>query len=164
MEIVHEIAGTPVREHGVRILLVEPGPINTPFGDHSVQGDTPLPLYAPGRRTFDEVLAKNTSGGDDPAVVAKVIVAAATDRNPKLRRTAADGRKHQRAPPRPAGPDSRPHRPQTQPDAELTLTFRVREPVRNRLAPTKQKNKTWGDEARQQRFRRPPAGGRHRAP
>ena len=77
-----------VREHGVRILLVEPGPINTPFGDHSVQGDTPMPLYASGRRTFDEVLAKNTSGGNDPAVVAKVIVAAATDRNPKLRRTA----------------------------------------------------------------------------
>ena len=77
-----------VREHGVRVLLVEPGPINTPFGAHSVQADTPLPLYASGRRTYDEVLAKNTSGGDDPAVVAKVIVAAATDRNPKLRRTA----------------------------------------------------------------------------
>ncbi|WP_408057704.1 SDR family NAD(P)-dependent oxidoreductase [Streptomyces violaceus] len=46
-----------VREHGVRILLVEPGPINTPFGDHSVQGDTPLPLYASGRRTFDEATA-----------------------------------------------------------------------------------------------------------
>jgi hypothetical protein len=34
------------------------------------------------------VLAENTSSGDDPAVVAKVIVAAASDRNPKLRRTA----------------------------------------------------------------------------
>jgi hypothetical protein len=34
------------------------------------------------------VLSKNTGGGDDPAVVAKVIVAAASDRNPKLRRTA----------------------------------------------------------------------------
>jgi len=77
-----------VREHGVRVLLVEPGPINTPFGAHSVQADTPLPLYASGRRTYDEVLAKNTSGGDDPAVVAKVIVAAASDRNPRLRRTA----------------------------------------------------------------------------
>jgi hypothetical protein len=31
-----------------------------------------MPLYASGRRTFDEVLAKNTSGGDDPAVVANV--------------------------------------------------------------------------------------------
>jgi NAD(P)-dependent dehydrogenase (short-subunit alcohol dehydrogenase family) len=77
-----------VREHGVRVLLVEPGPINTPFGHNSVQADTPLPLYAPGRRNFDEVLAKNTSTGDAPAVVAEVIVAAATDRNPKLRRTA----------------------------------------------------------------------------
>jgi short-subunit dehydrogenase len=77
-----------VRDHGVRILLVEPGPINTPFGANSVQADTPLPLYGSGRRTFEEVLAKNTSGGDDPAVVAKVIVAAASDRSPKLRRTA----------------------------------------------------------------------------
>jgi NAD(P)-dependent dehydrogenase (short-subunit alcohol dehydrogenase family) len=77
-----------VREHGVRILLVEPGPINTPFGDHSIQGDTPMPLYASGRQTFDEVLAKNTSSGNDPADVAKVILAAATDRKPKLRRTA----------------------------------------------------------------------------
>ena len=77
-----------VREHGVRVLLVEPGPINTPFADHSVQADTPMPLYAAGRRNYDELLAKNLSSGDDPAVVAKVIVAAATDRNPKLRRTA----------------------------------------------------------------------------
>jgi short-subunit dehydrogenase len=77
-----------VREHGIRILLVEPGPINTAFGDHSLQGDTPKPLYASRRRTFDEVLAQNTSSGDDPAVVAKVIVATATDENPRLRRTA----------------------------------------------------------------------------
>jgi NAD(P)-dependent dehydrogenase (short-subunit alcohol dehydrogenase family) len=77
-----------VREHGVRILLVEPGPINTPFAGHSVEADTPLPLYAAGRRNYDELLTKNLSSGDDPAVVAKVIVAAATDRNPKLRRTA----------------------------------------------------------------------------
>ncbi len=77
-----------VREHGVRILLVEPGPINTSFAGHSVEADTPMPLYAAGRRNYDELLAKNLSSGDDPAVVAKVIVAAATDRNPKLRRTA----------------------------------------------------------------------------
>ena len=47
-----------------------------------------MPLYAAGRRNYDELLEKNLSSGDDPAVVAKVIVAAATDRNPKLRRTA----------------------------------------------------------------------------
>jgi hypothetical protein len=47
-----------------------------------------MPLYASGRQTFDEVLAKNTSSGNDPADVAKVILAAATDRKPQLRRTA----------------------------------------------------------------------------
>ncbi|WP_454856728.1 oxidoreductase [Promicromonospora soli] len=77
-----------VREHGVRVLLVEPGPMNTPFAGHSVVADTPMPLYAAGRRNYDELAEKNLSNGDDPAVVAKVIVAAATDRNPKLRRTA----------------------------------------------------------------------------
>jgi hypothetical protein len=49
-----------------------------------------MPLYAAGRRNYDELIAKNLSSGDDPAVVAKVIVAAATDRNPKLRRTAGN--------------------------------------------------------------------------
>ncbi len=77
-----------VRDYGVRVLLVEPGPINTPFAGHSVVADTPMPLYAAGRRNYDELLEKNLSSGGDPAVVAKVIVAAATDRNPKLRRTA----------------------------------------------------------------------------
>jgi NAD(P)-dependent dehydrogenase (short-subunit alcohol dehydrogenase family) len=77
-----------VRDHGIRVLLVEPGPVNTPFAGHSVQADTPMPLYAAGRRNYDELIAKNLSSGDDPAVVARVIVAAATDRKPKLRRTA----------------------------------------------------------------------------
>jgi short-subunit dehydrogenase len=77
-----------VREYGVRVLLVEPGPVNTPFGANSVPADTPLPLYASRRRTFDDVLAEGTNGGDDPAVVAKVIVAAATDRHPKMQHTA----------------------------------------------------------------------------
>jgi short-subunit dehydrogenase len=77
-----------VREYGIRVLLVEPGPIDTPFGDHSVQADTPMPLYAAGRANYEEVLAENTSSGDAPAVVADVIVAAAKDADPKLRRTA----------------------------------------------------------------------------
>jgi NAD(P)-dependent dehydrogenase (short-subunit alcohol dehydrogenase family) len=74
-----------VREYGIRILLVEPGPINTPFGGNSVVADTPLPLYAEGRRIFDKLLEEGTRDGDDPAVVAKVIVAAATEKNPKMR-------------------------------------------------------------------------------
>jgi NAD(P)-dependent dehydrogenase (short-subunit alcohol dehydrogenase family) len=74
-----------VREHGVRVLLVEPGPINTPFDTNMVQADTPMPLYESRRRAFHEVMQKEMRGGDEPAAVAKVIVTAATDPKPKLR-------------------------------------------------------------------------------
>ena len=74
-----------VREHGVRVLLVEPFNTNTPFDANVVRADSPLPIYAQQRRIFDDVLAEAMRDGDDPAVVAKMIVAAGTDRKPKLR-------------------------------------------------------------------------------
>ncbi len=74
-----------VREHGVRVLLVEPAPTSTPFEGSVVRGDTPLPAYAQQGRIFEEVLAEGLKGGDEPAMVAKAIVAAATDPKPKLR-------------------------------------------------------------------------------
>ncbi|MDQ1024582.1 NAD(P)-dependent dehydrogenase (short-subunit alcohol dehydrogenase family) [Streptomyces umbrinus] len=77
-----------VREHGVRILLVEPGATNTAFEGNIVQPDTPLPVYAEQRRIADRLVAEAVRGGDAPAVVAKAIVAAATDPTPKLRYTA----------------------------------------------------------------------------
>jgi len=77
-----------VREHGVRVLLVEPAYTKTSFDTNAAQPDTPLPLYAERRRVFDEVIQAAMKKGDDPAVVAKVIVTAATDKKPKLRYTA----------------------------------------------------------------------------
>ncbi|WP_406329734.1 oxidoreductase [Streptomyces sp. NBC_00203] len=77
-----------VREHGVRVLLVQPAYTKTSFDTNAAQPDTPLSLYAERRRVFDEVIADAMKDGDDPAVVAKVIVTAATDRKPKLRYTA----------------------------------------------------------------------------
>jgi NAD(P)-dependent dehydrogenase (short-subunit alcohol dehydrogenase family) len=74
-----------VREHGVRVLLVEPFNTNTPFDANVVRADSPLPIYAEQRRIFDDVLAAAMRGGDDPAVVGKTIVAAGTDPKPKLR-------------------------------------------------------------------------------
>jgi NAD(P)-dependent dehydrogenase (short-subunit alcohol dehydrogenase family) len=74
-----------VREHGVRVLLVEPARPTTPFDANMVLGDTPLPVYAQRRRIFDEVVADAFRDGDDPAVVAKVIATAATDPKSKLR-------------------------------------------------------------------------------
>jgi hypothetical protein len=40
---------------------------------------TSLPVYAEQRRIFDRLMAEGVKNGDDPAVVAKAIVTAATD-------------------------------------------------------------------------------------
>jgi NAD(P)-dependent dehydrogenase (short-subunit alcohol dehydrogenase family) len=77
-----------VREYGVRALLVEPAYTRTGFEANSAKPGTPLQVYANQRRVFDSLMAAAIKDGDDPAVVAKAIVAAATDAKPKLRYTA----------------------------------------------------------------------------
>ena len=74
-----------VREYGVRVVLVEPGPTSTPFDAAMVRPDVLMPAYAQQRETFAEVMADSIKDGDDPATVAKVIVAAVTDAKPRLR-------------------------------------------------------------------------------
>ena len=82
------------REHGVRVF-VEPAWTNTSFEANAVQPDNPLPIYAQHRRAFEQQMAEAVKNGDDPAVVAKAIVAAATDTKPKLRYAAGQtGRVH----------------------------------------------------------------------
>ena len=77
-----------VREHGVRVLLVEPAYTRTGFDANAIQPDAPLPIYAEQRHVLDGVIARAMADGDDPAIVAKAIVTAATDPKPKLRYTA----------------------------------------------------------------------------
>jgi NAD(P)-dependent dehydrogenase (short-subunit alcohol dehydrogenase family) len=77
-----------VREHGVRVLLVEPAYTRTGFDAGITEPDHPLPAYADQRRLADEVLSSGIANGDDPAVVAQVIVKAATDAKPRTRYTA----------------------------------------------------------------------------
>jgi NAD(P)-dependent dehydrogenase (short-subunit alcohol dehydrogenase family) len=74
-----------VREHGVRVLLVEPAYTRTSFDSNAIPADEPLPVYARRREVFDALIAAAIKGGDKPSVVAEAIVAAATDSRPKLR-------------------------------------------------------------------------------
>jgi short-subunit dehydrogenase len=74
-----------VREHGVRVLLVEPGYTKTSFDANSVVADEPLALYARRREASEVLTAAAVRAGDEPAVVSQAIVAAATDTHPKLR-------------------------------------------------------------------------------
>jgi NAD(P)-dependent dehydrogenase (short-subunit alcohol dehydrogenase family) len=80
-----------VREHGVRVVLIEPFNTSTGFDASVVRGEHPLPVYERGRQTFEAILAEGMRTGADPAVIAKVIVAAATDAKPKLRYPAGSG-------------------------------------------------------------------------
>lgn len=77
-----------VREYGVRVVLVQPAYTKTAFDANLIRPDAPLPNYADQRHTADNVMAAAIKDGDEPAAVAKVIVAAATDPKPKLRYTA----------------------------------------------------------------------------
>ena len=65
-----------------------PAYTKTGFDANAIQADAPLPMYAAQRQVFDGVIANAMASGDDPAIVAKVIVAAATNAKPKLRYTA----------------------------------------------------------------------------
>jgi NAD(P)-dependent dehydrogenase (short-subunit alcohol dehydrogenase family) len=77
-----------VREHGVRVLLIEPGWTKTGLDVNSVKPDSPLRIYAEQRHIAEKLIAQAVNDGDHPATIAKAIVAAATDKNPKLRYTA----------------------------------------------------------------------------
>ena len=81
-----------VRDDNIRVVVVEPGGTRTGFDDNAAEPDNPLPAYEQRRRRSNAAIADKVSNGDDPADVAKVIVAAATDKNPKLRYAAGSAR------------------------------------------------------------------------
>lgn len=74
-----------VREHGVRVLLVEPGYTRSQFEANSIAPDRPLATYAAQRQVAGRVLSAAMRDADDPGVVADVVVKAATSKSPKLR-------------------------------------------------------------------------------
>jgi NAD(P)-dependent dehydrogenase (short-subunit alcohol dehydrogenase family) len=73
------------REFGVRVTAVEPGFTNTSFEAAAEDADSPIAGYAPVRDHVKKVIADSIPTGDDPAVVADVVVKAATSAKPKPR-------------------------------------------------------------------------------
>jgi NAD(P)-dependent dehydrogenase (short-subunit alcohol dehydrogenase family) len=74
-----------VRDFGIRVSVVEPAYTNTSFESNATEADSPIDSYATTREQVRQVLTKAVRGGDDPAVVARVVLKAATSRTPKLR-------------------------------------------------------------------------------
>ncbi|KLO33414.1 oxidoreductase [Mycobacterium haemophilum] len=73
------------REFGVRVLVVEPAYTNTSFETHAADVDSPIDSYAIIREHVRQVLTEEVRAGDDPAVVARVVLDAVTSSKPKLR-------------------------------------------------------------------------------
>jgi NAD(P)-dependent dehydrogenase (short-subunit alcohol dehydrogenase family) len=74
-----------VGEHGVRVMLVEPAYTRTGFEANAVTPGQPLDLYDARRASFNQLAASAIDSGDDPSVVPKVIIDAATTSRPRLR-------------------------------------------------------------------------------
>jgi len=73
------------REFGVRAVVVEPGYTNTSFEANATDADSPLESYEAIREHVKQAITEALHTGDDPDVVARVVLKAATDRTPKLR-------------------------------------------------------------------------------
>ncbi|MGH3561375.1 MAG: oxidoreductase [Mycobacterium sp.] len=73
------------REFGVRVSVVEPAYTRTSFDANMVDADSPIDDYAIGRQRARQLFTEVMETADDPAVVADVVLKAATIRNPKVR-------------------------------------------------------------------------------
>ena len=74
-----------VRNFGVRVIVVEPGFTRTSLGRHNGGPARSLPEYDDMRKRVAARVSDNIARGADPAIVAEVVLRAATDATPRLR-------------------------------------------------------------------------------
>jgi NAD(P)-dependent dehydrogenase (short-subunit alcohol dehydrogenase family) len=74
-----------LRTFGIRVVLVEPAYTRTSFEENLLRPDQLLAIYNSARAGMDVVLRKEIETGDAPEIVARTILEAATDANPKRR-------------------------------------------------------------------------------
>ncbi|CAN7726632.1 oxidoreductase [Variovorax paradoxus] len=72
-----------LRTQGIRVSVVEPPYINTPFEANSMQPDTPLDMYREIRAGMEQRLKEGIAGAEGPEVVADIVLKAATATQPK---------------------------------------------------------------------------------
>lgn len=74
-----------VRQHGIRVVLVEPSWTRTSFEQSLAAADRPLDVYRASRATAAQVINEAMKIGASAETVAATIVEAATSATPKLR-------------------------------------------------------------------------------
>jgi NAD(P)-dependent dehydrogenase (short-subunit alcohol dehydrogenase family) len=74
-----------LRTLGIRVSLVEPAYINTPFEANLIKPDAPLDTYAEVRAGVEKRIKEILVTADGPGVVAEIVLKAATAPRPKIR-------------------------------------------------------------------------------
>lgn len=74
-----------LRTRGIRVSVVEPGYTNTNFEANAPQLDSHIEEYAVARKALGKILKAAVESGDDPKVVAEVVLKAANAEHPKIR-------------------------------------------------------------------------------
>jgi short-subunit dehydrogenase len=77
-----------LRDAGVRVVLVEPAYTRTLFESNLLQADHPLVEYQSARSNAQAVMRDVMKTADSPELVAKAVLKAATETNPRRRYTA----------------------------------------------------------------------------
>ncbi len=77
-----------LRTRGIRVSVVEPAYTKTDFDAHLIEPDAKLDEYREIRAILNKLLPTVMEKGDEPGVVAEVVLKAATADRPKLRYTA----------------------------------------------------------------------------
>ncbi len=77
-----------LRTRGIRVSVIEPAFTKTKFDANFLEPDSKLDEYRVIRASLDKTLTKVMAAGDDPGVVADVVLKAASAARPKLRYTA----------------------------------------------------------------------------
>ncbi len=74
-----------LRTRGIRVSMVEPGYTNTQFEANTLEVDAKIDEYNIARKALAKLIKIAVAGGDDPKVVANVVLKAANAKHPKLR-------------------------------------------------------------------------------
>lgn len=74
-----------LRTRGIRVSIIEPGYTNTQFEANTQEVDAKLDEYSITRKALAKIIKVAVAGGDDPKVVANVVLKAANAKHPKLR-------------------------------------------------------------------------------
>lgn len=74
-----------LRTMGIRVIVVEPAYINTPFDTNMMEPDAPLDVYREIRAGVAKRVKEVVAGADGPEIVAEMVLKAATADRPKLR-------------------------------------------------------------------------------